>query len=61
MNTVPDRELQKVKNQHAAGNFRQLQSEFSLMRQLLSYDAYRGWQTINTEPEKLAAVTAADV
>ena len=32
---VPEHELQKVKNQHAAANFRQLQSDFSLMRQLL--------------------------
>jgi predicted Zn-dependent peptidase len=58
---VPDRELQKVKNEQAASNFRGLQSDFSLMRQLLSYDAYRGWQTINTEPQVLAAVTAQDI
>lgn len=58
---VSPRELQKVKNQQAASNFRGLQSDFSLMRQLLTYDVYRGWRTINTEPQTLAAVTAEDI
>jgi predicted Zn-dependent peptidase len=58
---VPDRELQKVKNEQTASNFRRLQSGFSLMEQLLMYDAYRGWRTINTDPPLLQAVTAADV
>ncbi len=58
---VPDRELQKVKNEHAASNFRRLQSDFSLMQQLLEYDAYSGWRTINSEPKLLAAVTAEDI
>ena len=58
---VPDHELQKVKNQQAAGNFRRLQSNFSLMQQLLVADAYRGWQTINTDPPKLQTVTAGDI
>src|SRR6266550_2395034 len=59
--TVPDRELQKVKNEQTASNFRRLQSGFSLMEQLLVYDAYRGWRTINTDPPLLQAVTAADI
>ena len=58
---VSDRELQKVKNEHAASNFRSLQSDFALMQQLLTYDVYRGWRTINTEPKLLAAVTAEDI
>jgi predicted Zn-dependent peptidase len=58
---VPDRELQKVKNEQTASNFRRLQSGFSLMEQLLVYDAYRGWRTINTDPPLLQAVTAADI
>jgi len=53
--------LQKVKNENAASNFRRLQSYFSLMMQLLTYDAYSGWRTINTEPKLLAAVTAGDI
>jgi predicted Zn-dependent peptidase len=59
--TVPDRELQKVKNEQTASNFRRLQSGFSLMEQLLMYDAYRGWRTINTDPPLLQTVTAADI
>src|SRR5882672_6897108 len=58
---VPERELQKVKNQQAATNFRALQSNFSLMQQLLIADISRGWQTINTEPPRVQAVTAEDV
>jgi predicted Zn-dependent peptidase len=59
--TVPDRELQKVKNEQTASNFRRLQSSFSLMEQLLVYDVYRGWRSINTDPPLLQAVTAADI
>ena len=58
---VPDRELQKVKNQQAASNFRSLQSNFALMQQLLIYDGYRGWQTINTDPPRIQMVTAEDI
>jgi predicted Zn-dependent peptidase len=58
---VPDEELQKVKNQNAAGAFRRLQSNFNLMVQLLVADADRGWQTINTDPPRTQAVTAQDI
>jgi zinc protease len=58
---VPERELQKVKNQQTAGNFRALQSNFSLMQQLLIADINRSWRTINTDPPRLQAVTAEDI
>ena len=58
---VGDRELQKVKNQNAAADFRRLQSNFALMFQLLIYDSGRGWQYINTDPKLVQAVTAADL
>jgi predicted Zn-dependent peptidase len=58
---VPAEELQKVKNQNAAADFRRLQSNFNLMIQLLFRDNYRSWETINTDPAKIQAVTAADV
>ncbi len=58
---VSERELEKVKNQFAASNFRQLRSGFSLMLQLLLREAYRGWHTINTDPPRLQAVTAEDI
>ncbi|MBM3803850.1 MAG: insulinase family protein [Acidimicrobiia bacterium] len=58
---VGERELQKVKNQNAAQDFRRLQSNFNLMLQLLIRDSGRGWQHINTDPRLLQAVTAADI
>ena len=58
---VGDRELQKVKNQFAADNFRRLQSNFALMLQLLLADNNRGWQSFNEDPKKIAAVTADDI
>jgi predicted Zn-dependent peptidase len=58
---VDDKELQKVKNQYAANNFRGLQSNFGLMVQLLVRDANRGWDTINTDAARHQAVTAEDI
>ena len=58
---VPDHELQKVKNQFNAGNFRRLQSNFGLMIQLLLADAGRGWPSFNEDPGKIQAVTADDI
>jgi len=58
---VADRELQKVKNQNAATDFRRLQSNFALMIQLLIRDSGRGWKYINTDPTLIQAVTASDV
>ncbi len=58
---VTDRELQKVKNQNAAGNFRDLQGNFQLLMNLLIRESNRGWETINTDPPLYEAVTAEDV
>ncbi len=58
---VSDYELQKVKNQYAASNFRRLQSNFFLMIQLAIYDVMSDWSYINTYPPKVQAVTAEDV
>lgn len=58
---VPADELQKIKNQSAANQFRGLQSNFGLMVQLLLRDANRGWVTINTDPARVQAVTPADI
>jgi predicted Zn-dependent peptidase len=58
---VGDRELQKVKNQFAADNFRRLESRFLLMLQILLADSNRGWQSFNEDPKKIAAVTAEDI
>jgi predicted Zn-dependent peptidase len=58
---VGDYELQKVKNQDAAGSFRRLQSNFFLMVQLGVYEVNGDWNYINAYPPKVQAVTAADV
>ena len=58
---VSDHELQKTKNNMAASEVRRLQSDFSLMMQILIEDSNRGWQALNTEPARLQAVTADDV
>ncbi|HYG11356.1 MAG TPA: pitrilysin family protein [Pyrinomonadaceae bacterium] len=58
---VDGKELQKVKNQYAANDFRGLQSNFGLMVQLLLRDNNRGWQTLNTDPARYQAVTAEDI
>ncbi|MBN1443634.1 MAG: insulinase family protein [Planctomycetes bacterium] len=59
--TIGERELEKVKNQLAADEFRKLRANFSLLLQLLVRDSMRGWETINTDPPRLQAVTADDV
>ena len=58
---VTERELQKVKNQNAAAEFRRLQSSFFLLLQLLQADAMNGWETLNMTGPDLQAVTADDV
>jgi len=58
---VEPRELQKVKNQNAASNFRELRSNFFLMYSLLVRDSNRGWETINTDSPLYEAVTADDI
>ena len=58
---VPQRELQKVKNQSMANSFRRLQSNFYLLLQLLLYDAFGDWQYLNNSPALIAAVTPDDV
>ncbi len=58
---VGDEELQKIKNNVAADQFRGLQANFSLMLGLAVAEAYGGWEEINDNPKKLQAVTAADI
>ncbi len=58
---VGERELQKIKNQFAAANFRRLDNRFNLMLQILISENNRGWRSLNEDPPKYAAVTAEDV
>ncbi|MFN5757827.1 MAG: M16 family metallopeptidase [Planctomycetia bacterium] len=58
---VPERELRKVKNRVAAGNYRRLENNMSLLIQLAFAEAVLDWREINDGPKKYEAVTAADI
>jgi len=58
---VPDRELQKVKNQALADSFRTLQSNPYLVLQLLFVDVLDNWRFLNESSAKIQAVTTEDV
>jgi len=58
---VGEQELQKVKNQFAASNFRRLESNFFLLVQLGYGEGLGAWEEINDSPKRIDAVTAADV
>ena len=58
---VGERELQKVKNQQLAGDFRKLESKFGLMMQLLVYEALGEWENINVFSDRIQAVTPEDI
>jgi predicted Zn-dependent peptidase len=58
---VPDRELRKVKNRVAAGNYRRLENNMSLLVQLAFAEGVLDWREINDGPAKYEAVTAADI
>ncbi len=59
--TVPADELAKVKNQIVAESYRNLESPFYLLLQLLFYDGWGNWKYLNEWSEKTLAVTAEDV
>ena len=58
---VPAQELQKVKNNFAAGEYRKLASNMAILQQLIRTDGNGRWQEINEAGPELQAVTAADV
>lgn len=58
---VPAEELQKVKNNFAAAEYRKLGSNFAILMQLIYNEGYGDWREINTAAPKYQAVTAADV
>ncbi len=58
---LPAEELQKVKNNFAAGEYRKLASSMPILMQLIQHDGHGRWQEINEAGAKLQAVTAADV
>ncbi len=58
---VPPEELQKVKNNFAASEYRRLTSNMSILMQLIFNDGLGDWREINAAGPKHQAVTAADV
>jgi len=58
---VPAEELQKVKNNFAAYEYRRLSSNMSILIQLILYDGLGDWTEINEAGARHQAVTAADV
>lgn len=60
-NLVPAEELQKVKNNFAADQYRQLNSNMSILQNLIWNDGEGDWREINAAQPKLEAVTADDV
>jgi predicted Zn-dependent peptidase len=58
---VPPEELQKVKNNFAAAEYRRLTSNMSILMQLIFNDGLGDWREINAAGPKHQAVTAEDV
>ena len=58
---VPPEELQKVKNNFAAGEYRKLTSNMAILMQLIQNDGLGNWRQINEAGPKLQAVSPADV
>lgn len=58
---VPARELQKVKNNFAAGEYRKLSSNNAILFQLIFNEGMGDWREINAGGPKIQAVTAADI
>ncbi len=54
-------ELQKVKNQFKANAYRRLSTPVFIMFQLLVFEGQGDWRYINSAPDEVDAVTAADI
>lgn len=58
---VPAEELQKVKNQFAAAQYRKLSANFPIFMQVLHAEGMGNWKEVNEGDAKIQAVTAEDV
>lgn len=58
---VPAAELQKVKNNFAAQEYRKLSANSPILMQLIHYEGEGDWHEINDAGKKIQAVTAADI
>jgi predicted Zn-dependent peptidase len=58
---VPAKELQKVKNNFAAAEYRRLGANMAILQQLIRTDGDGHWNEINEAGPKLQSVTAEDI
>jgi predicted Zn-dependent peptidase len=58
---VPAEELQKVKNNFAAAEYRRLSANFPILMHLIQNDGEGDWREINEAGPKIQAVTAAEL
>jgi predicted Zn-dependent peptidase len=58
---VPAEELQKVKNNVAAAEYRRLNSNMTILMHLMVNEGLGNWREVNEAGAKLQAVTAADI
>ena len=58
---VPAEELQKVKNDFAANEYRRLSSNMPILMQLVQSEGEGDWREINDAGPKIQAVTAEDI
>ena len=58
---VPAEELQKVKNQFAASEYRKLSANMPIFMQVLYNEGLGDWREVNEAGKKIQAVTAADL
>lgn len=58
---VPAEELQKVKNNFAAHEYRRLSANMPILMQLIGNEGEGDWHEINEAGKKIQAVTAADI
>jgi len=58
---VPAKELQKVKNNFAAAEYRRLSSNHPILMAIMRAEGTGGWREINAAGPRLQAVTAADI
>jgi predicted Zn-dependent peptidase len=58
---VPTKELQKVKNNFAAAEYRRLSSNHPILMQIMRSEGLGDWREINEAGPKLQAVSAADL
>jgi len=58
---VPAKEVQKVKNNFAAGEYRRLSSNHPILMAIMRAEGTSGWRAINEAGPKLQAVTPADI